>query len=108
MAAASSPMSTPVSAPPATAPASSPIRAWPGASTAPTTRRAGSSRARPTRSRPIRPAAPQITMGAASDKLVLAQDLLEALAISRRHAGEREPELLGAHAHQRHGGLHRN
>src|SRR5262249_3036469 len=102
----SPPISTPMAEPPATAPASSPSRGWPGASSAPTTRTAGSSRPRPTMSRPMRPAAPQTTIGATSDKVVLVQGLLEPLPVSGAHRGERQAELLGAHAHERDRGLH--
>src|SRR5712691_1593785 len=102
---------TPSGPPPATSPASRPRAACPDASTAPVTRSRASSRARATRSRPIRPAAPQTTTarGAAppSDKLVLAEHLLELRTCGRAHARERKAELLGAAAHHGEGRLHR-
>src|SRR5438034_2107602 len=109
----SSPTRTPTAAPPAASPASRPTAGWPAASIAPATRSRGSSRASATRSRPMRPATPQTTMGSAlgalgSDELVLVQHRLEPDARPRAHGHEREAELVGAPAHHAERGLHRD
>src|SRR5262249_60884760 len=104
-------MRIPSGGPPATAPASSPSRGCPAASTAPTTRISGSSRPMLTISRPMRPAAPQTTMSAASGtghQVVLAQRALELGAVLGAHRSQREAELLGAEADEHRGRLHRN
>src|SRR4029079_12390187 len=81
---------------------------WPGASIAPTTRSVGSSRAREINRRPMRPAAPHTARLTGSERVILAQDPLELLAIGPAHARDLQAELLRAESHEGDRGLHRD